>query len=213
MPEKNTVEGTHDQGQETQPPLIPQAPRSSSMPVILASLALLLAAFALAVTLNSNKDMGVRQPPGDIQAGDIQGKLSTMERRVDQMEASMATNKRDLVQAKLKNMLLNLRELSYLGDNKTMAEIAKAEAILRRLSSREIRIEARVDLQSTEHAATPERTVITAVPSGPEKPAEVSNRPAHEGSAAPQTKISSHLELGVAAGKPDVASNSVLHPH
>jgi len=170
MPEKkDTIEVTNEQTSEAQAPASPPPARSSSMAILLSSLALLLAAFALAATLISNKNMGTRQP-----LTDIQGKLNTIENRVDKVEASMATNKRDMVQAELKKMLLNLREMSQLGDNETKSEISKAEAILKRLSSPKTRVKAKVDLQSAEQATAvePEKTQATVAPTPSESPKE-----------------------------------------
>ncbi len=148
MPEKkDAVNETDEQRAGMQAPVPPQAARSSFIPVLLSSLALLLAAFALAATLINNKNMNARQP-----LADIQGKLSAIETRVDHVEASIATSKRDLVQDKLKTMLLHLRGLSHLANKETGLEINKAEAILRRLSSRGTRIKARIDMKNMKPA-------------------------------------------------------------
>ena len=61
--------------------------------------------------------------------------------------------KHSLVQAELKKILLNIRELSRLSDAKTKAEISKAEGILLRLTTPPTRVKAKVDLKSTEQAA------------------------------------------------------------
>ncbi len=160
MPEKeDAVDKTSEQQTETQVPVPPQPKRSSTLPVILSSLALLLAVLALAATLINNRNMSVRQP-----LADIQGKLSAIETRVEHVEASIATNKRDLVQTKLKKMLLNLRGLSHLANKETRLEINKAEAILQRLSSRKTKVTAHVDLQSTKPAVKPGRTKAAAAP-------------------------------------------------
>jgi len=170
MPGKNTVEEPRDQGQGVQSPSTPQSTHSS-MPLFLASLALLLAAFSLTATLISSKNMGAHQP-----LDNIRGKLSTIEKRVDQMETSIAANRRDLVQAELKKMLLALRELSQLGDNETVSEIAKAEAILQQLSSRKTKVRAKVDLKSTEQE--PEKADV---------PSEATEESATQNSPAIQT--------------------------
>jgi len=185
MPEKeDTADGASEQQAETQVPVPPQPTRSSSIPILLSSLALLLAVFALAATLINDRNMSARQP-----LADIQGKLSAIETRVEHVEASIATNKRDLVQAKLKKMLLNLRGLSHLANKETRLEINKAEAILQRLSSRKTRIAARVDLQNTKPAVKPGRTkTATALPENAEGPAtQKGPQPGHQTTAPAET--------------------------
>jgi len=158
MPEKKSLEETNQQQAKVPPPASPPSVRSSSsIPVLLSSLALLLAAFALAATLISSKNMGARQSL-DV----IKGNLSAMESRVSHMEALMAMDKRGLVQAELQKMLLNLHELSRLGDAETKAEISKAEAILLRLSTPATRVKAKIDLKTTEQGVHPDKKKVPA---------------------------------------------------
>jgi len=163
---KEDMPGAADSEKEprTTPPARPQPIRSSSIPVLLSILALLLAAFALSVALTGNKNMVARQP-----LDDIKEELTAMRNRVNHMEALMATDKRELVQTELKRMLLNLHELSRLGDNKTRSEISKAEAVLLRLSTPKTRVKAQVDLKSTEKAAqSAKKKTPAAAPVAPE---------------------------------------------
>jgi len=164
MPDTDSTEKTAEQEQKTQPPVTPKPTRTSSIPILLSSLALLLAVFALAATLISNKNMGTRQPLDDIKA-----ELSAMGSRVNHVESLIATDKRGLVQNELKKMLLNLHELSRLGDDETKAEIARVEAILLRLSTPATKVKAQVDLKSTEQAGQPDEPKASATaPSSPE---------------------------------------------
>jgi len=163
MPDARNVEETTEQEQKIQPPATPKPARASSVPILLSSLALLLAVFALAATLISSKNMRAPQPL-DV----IKGKLSSMESRVNHMEALMATDKRGLVQAELQKMLLNLHELSRLGDKETRSEISKAEAILLRLSTPVTRVKAKVDLKSAGQAQPDESKASATAPSSPE---------------------------------------------
>ncbi len=163
MPDTDSTEKTAEQEQKAQPPATQKPARASSVPILLSSLALLLAVFALAATLIGSKNMGVRQPLDDIKA-----ELSAMESRVDHVESLIATDKRGLVQSELKKMLLNLHELSRLGDDETKAEIARAEAILLRLSTPATRVKAQVDLKSTGQAQPDESKTSATAPSSPE---------------------------------------------
>lgn len=171
MPDTDSMEKTDEQEQKTQPPATPSPARASSIPILLSSLALLLAVFALAATLINSKNMGARQP-----LDDIKEELSAMESRVNHVESLIATDKQGLVQKTLKKMLFNLHELSRLGDDETRAEIARVEAILLRLSTPATRIKAHVDLKSIEQAGQPDksRALITApAPSESEKKSAV----------------------------------------
>ncbi|MDQ6959116.1 MAG: hypothetical protein Q9M24_08425 [Mariprofundaceae bacterium] len=164
MPDADNVKKTTKQEQKTQPSATPKPTRASSVPILLSSLALLLAVFALAATLISSKNMGARQPLDDIKA-----ELSAMGSRVNHVESLIATDKHGLVQNELKKMLLNLHELSRLGDDETRAEIAKIEAILLRLSTPATKVKAQVDLKSTGHAGQPDEPKASAtVPASPE---------------------------------------------
>jgi len=163
MPDAKNVEETTEQEQKTQPPTVSKPARTSSVPILLSSLALLLAVFALAATLINSKNMRAQQP-----LNDIKGQLSAMESRVNHVETLMATDKHGLVQAELQKMLLNLHELSRLGDNETRAEISKAEAILLRLSMPATRVKAKVDLKTTEQGMRPKKKAPVTAPVSPE---------------------------------------------
>jgi len=199
MPEKDAIEETNEKQAKVQAPAAPpQAARSSSLPVLLSSLALLLAAFALAATLISNKNMGTRQP-----LNDIKGQLSAMESRVNHMEALMATDKHSLIQAELQKMLLNLHELSRLGDNETKAEISKAEAILLRLSTPATRVKAQVDLKSTEQAVPPDKpeAASATAPSAPESTGTSAPQDSQIMPAPEQSPSEPSIESGAASAK------------
>ncbi len=172
MPEEDAVEEASEPSPGAQSPASPQHTRSSSIPLFLSSLALLLAAFALTVALISSKNINAHRS-----LSGIKGKLNVMEGRMNHVETLMATDKRGMVQAELKKMLLNLHELSRLGDDKTRAEIAKAEAVLQRLSTPETRIRIKVDLKRAmqpgrsdkPEASATEVSASKPVPANPEK--------------------------------------------
>ena len=164
MPGKNAVEETSNHQPKAQAPAPSPSAPSSSIPVLLSSLALLLAALALAATLISNRNMDAQQSTDN-----IKNKLSSIENRVDHMEALMATDKHSLVKAQLKKTLLNLHELSRLADKETKSEISRAETILLRLSTPATKIKAKVDLKSAEQPAQQHEPEASATaPSIPE---------------------------------------------
>jgi len=173
MPDTDSMEKTDEQEQKTQLPATPKPARASSIPILLSSLALLLAVFALAATLISSKNMGARQP-----LDDIKQELSAMENRMDHVESLIATDKRGLVQKTLKKMLFNLHELSRLGDDETRAEIARVEAILLRLSTPATKIKAQVDLKSIEQAGQPDKSKAFITAPTPSESKTTSIKPA-----------------------------------
>jgi len=219
MPDTDRKEKISEQEQKMQPPATQRTTRASSIPTLVSSLALLLAVFALAATLISSKNMGTRQP-----LDDIKGQLSAMESRVNHVEALIATDKHGLVQAELKKMLLNLHELSRLGDDATRSEISKVEAILLRLSTPATKVKAQVDLKSTEQPVTPnEPETSTTAPPAPEStetsvpqdsqttstPEQDSTEPKAESEAAPAKAVEKSLSKTENTSLPDTETNAV----
>jgi len=209
MPDAKNVEETTEQEQKTQPPTVSKPARTSSVPILLSSLALLLAVFALAATLINSKNMRAQQP-----LDDIKGQLNAMESRVNHVETLMATDKHGLVQAELQKMLLNLHELSRLGDNETRAEISKAEAILLRLSMPTTRVKAKVDLKTTEQGMRPKKKAPVTAPVSPE-PVKKPLTQSHQTKTSPERQIKSKPKPKAESAKPaekplDKAANASL---
>jgi len=179
MSEEHAVESQQDQQSDSQPqPARPAPRRTPFLAYALSALALALAAIALVGMLKLNQRLNAQQPPRE-----LEHKLAAVEHRVSHVEELLSTSRKDMVRAELKKMLLNLRELSRLADESTRAEIAKAEAVLMRLSSPATRVRAKVDMESTKQArsgtaATPpagDRTHQAAAP----QPSHPTSKPQH----------------------------------
>ena len=153
--------------------------RSPMLPVLLSVLALGLAAVSLAGLMKLNQRLNARQPDNALERA-LEHKVAAIEHRVSHVESLLTTSRHDMVRAELKKMLLNLQELSRLADDQTRAEIAKAEAVLLRLSSPATRVRAKVDLKSARPAPA-----HVAKPAGAAKEAP---RP----TAAPKTSPAPH---------------------
>ncbi len=164
MTEKDATTESTEQQRETQPPS--RSGQSMSLSMLLSILAVLLAAFALVSTLAGNKHMNAqRVNPA------TSSRLGALEGRVNHMEALMATDRRGMMQAQVKKLLYNVRELSRLGDAKTKVEISKVENILRRLTTAPAtKVKARVDMKSTEQPVETNKTATPATSAAIEKP-------------------------------------------
>jgi len=128
------------------------APRPSSLPTIFSALAFLLAPLSLVSRLLGNKT--VQNDP--MQA--VNAKLNQIENRIGDVELQITSDKLDAVDMQLKQILMNLKQLSRMADDATREHIERAYKELKPLVSR-AHVKAEIDLQSAmapENSSMPE---------------------------------------------------------
>ncbi len=122
------------------------AHKTTSLPLWLSLLAIVLAAVAIAVGLQTGSKKPIVKPRLDVAA-----RLHDIETRLHRLEASFASERRNRMQARLDRLLAEVHELSQLADAKARREIGKAEAILSHLlTSPATRVKARIDLKHSQ---------------------------------------------------------------
>jgi len=158
MTEKDATTEAANQAPETPPPPpVKSAQSSSSLPVLLSILAVLLAIVALAASLLGSGKIQVKRVDSA-----VNNRLGALENRLSHLESSLASERHDLMQAKLARLLTEVRDIAKLGDTKAKQEISRVENILSSLSTEPAtRVKARVDL---EHTGPVAKTVEPASP-------------------------------------------------
>ncbi len=212
--EQNAAPEQNAPREQTAPPSPAEPTRRSPMlPVLLSVLALGLAAVSLAGLMKLNQRLNARQPDRA-----LEHKVAAIEHRVSHVESLLTTSRHDMVRAELKKMLLNLQELSRLADDQTRAEIAKAEAVLLRLSSPATRVRAKVDMKSAKpapaHGAKPagaakEAPKPTAAPKTSPAPHASSTRSSPKAAKAPAS--ASQATNASTPARPKAKPNAKAH--
>jgi len=115
----------------------------NSLPLVLSGIAVLLAALALIAN-----QMGQPEPRMD-PLDALNSKLGQIEARLGDMESQLTSDKLDVVNMKLKKILLDLEQLSAVADDATRQKIDQAYGLLKALSGPAIKVQAEVDIQGT----------------------------------------------------------------
>jgi len=131
----------------------------SHLPLIVAFIALLLAAFAV-ISNQGNVSSGTL----DSRLQQLDEKLADINQRIDSMETDVASNRENLVKNQLKKLLINIQEISSIAAEETRDQLAQVTSLLQEITQ-----------PATDEPGTPEVT--------PEAEQEVT--PADNGTATP----------------------------
>ena len=175
----------------------------SSLPLVLSGIAVLLAALALIAN-----QMGQPEPRMD-PLDAVNSKLGQIEARIGDMESQLTNDKLDVVNMRLKRILLDLEQLSTVADDATRSKINQAYQLLEPLTGPATKVKAEVDVQSTialenqsqsEEPTTPspeENTSAEPIKPETEMPLSFEPSPAEEKIIVEEPSSSTEPESGV----------------
>ena len=147
MSEKNSPNAHNQENKAAAQPQQPAAEsspatKSSFFPLALALLAVLIAVLALAVGLMRNK------PAPLMPVQTLNERLDRIETRIGEIASQVNSDKQDIVNMRLKQILLSLDQLSHIADDATRERIERAYKLLQPLAGPAGRVQAEVDMQS-----------------------------------------------------------------
>ncbi len=131
------------------------------LPLIVAFIALLLAAFAI-ISNQSNVSSGALET----RLQQLDDRLTGINQRIDSMEIDVASNRENLVKNQLKKLLINIQEISSMAAEETRRQLAQVESLLQDITRPASEEPTAPEVAPAAEQAAPADNSTTAEPEG-----------------------------------------------